>query len=54
MMYLLKKKLRARGRSLQNTNKGKSSPPKKATQLKKNTYNRLQGLLFEKERVKSA
>jgi hypothetical protein len=60
------KKKRAKGSSLQNTKKGRSSLSKKATRLKEDAYSRLQatwlkedaysrlqGLLLQKERVKS-
>jgi hypothetical protein len=48
------RKERAKGSSLRSTKKGKSSPPKKATRIKRDAYSRLQGLLLQKERVKSA
>jgi hypothetical protein len=52
MTYLLKKR-RAEKQLFTEAQKGKSSLPKKATRLKKDAYSRLQGLLLQKERMKS-
>jgi hypothetical protein len=51
MTYLPKK--RRAEQQLFAVQKDRSSPPKKATRLKKDAYSRLQGSLLQKERVKS-
>jgi hypothetical protein len=50
---LLKKKGGLKAALYRSTKNGKSSPPMKATLLKKDAYSRLQGLLLQKERMKS-
>jgi hypothetical protein len=52
MTYLLKKR-RAESSSLLKHKKGQKQPAKESNMVKENAYSRLQGLLLQKERMKS-
>ncbi len=49
---MLLRKGRAKSSSLLEHREGRKQPAKESTQLKKDAYSRLQGLLLQKERVK--